>query len=86
MSTYSWLVTGLSAFDLGICLLLYLIVRASADLNRSVLLPVGAGMIGFAAHALMFFDGAFLAVQLSTLAVLFGIVLWEVRKRRPAPY
>jgi hypothetical protein len=81
MSIYSWLVAGLVAFDLGICFALYLIMRASVNLNRSVLVPVGAGMIGFAVHAFMFFDGAFLVVQLATLAALFVIASLEVRKR-----
>jgi hypothetical protein len=82
MSIISWLVFGLAAFDTVLCVVLYLIMRASTELNRSILLPVGAGMTAFAFHAFLFFSGAFLVVQLATIAALFGIVLLEVRRRQ----
>ena len=82
MNIVTWLVIGLAAFDLGLCVVLYFMMRASTELNRSILLPVGAGMTGFVFHAFMFFNGAFLILQLATIATLFGIVLLEVRRRQ----
>jgi hypothetical protein len=82
MNVINWLVFGLAAFDTVLCVVLYLIMRASTELNRSILLPVGAGMTAFVFHAVLFFNGPFLIVQLATIAALFGIVLLEVRRRQ----
>jgi hypothetical protein len=84
MSTVTLLVVCLTLFDLGLCVTLYFVLRATKELNGSVVLPVGAGMAGFVFHAFMFFDGAFRIVQLAAIAALFGIVMLEVRKRKQA--
>ena len=81
MNIVTWLVIGLAAFDLVLCVVLYYVMRASKNLHRSILFPVGAGMAGFVFHAFLFFDGAFRIVQLATIIALFGIVLLEVRRR-----
>ena len=86
MSTYLWLAIGLAAFDLGLCVLLYGLLRKSPCLNGSILLPVGMGLSGFVFHAFMFFHGAMLILQLATILAIFGIVLAEVRKRRLHTY
>jgi hypothetical protein len=48
-------------------------LRSHAPLDRRVLFPIAAGLIGFVFHAFMFFHGVILFVQLATIAILFGL-------------
>ena len=81
MNVYMWLVVGLGAFDAALLAMFYFGLRKYPNLNRGILFPVGAGMAGFVFHAFMFFNGAFLFVQLATIMGIFGIILLELRKR-----
>jgi len=42
-------------------------------MNRAALFATGAGLAGFVFHAFLFFDGAFLILQLATISGVFGI-------------
>ena len=75
MITDSWLVVGVAAFDLLLLALLYLYLRAHAPVGRHILFPVAAGAVGFVFHAFLFFSGAFLVLQLATIAGAVGLCL-----------
>jgi hypothetical protein len=55
--------------------------------DRRVLFPVAAGLIGFGIHALLFFSGAFLYVQLAThrrhFRPLFVLIIEPESKEKP---
>ena len=86
MNTSNYLVAGLASFDLVVLILLYRYLRSQAHLDRRVLIPVAAGLIGLVVHAFLFFSGAFLLVQLATLASIFGMHLsWTLRHRKEEP-
>jgi len=83
MNTHSWLVVGLAAFDSLILTLLYLYLRSHVPLDRRVLFPVAAGLLGFVFHAFLFFSGAFLFLQLATIAGIFGLYFFcSFRRQR----
>lgn len=84
--TNSGLILALGAFDLFLLALCYWTLRASAShITRRLLFPVGAGLAGFVFQAFMFFNGAFLFLQLATIAGIFGLFLMESSKRRDLP-
>jgi hypothetical protein len=75
MNTVLWLVLGLATFDALVLTLLFLKVRTLSPFGGRTLLVIGAGLAGFAIHALIFFNGGFLVVQLATIAGTFAICL-----------
>jgi hypothetical protein len=81
MTTYSWLVVGLAAVDVFILTILYLCLRSSKSVDRRILFPVAAGLVGFVFHAFVFFSGAFLYLQLATLASVFGLCYFSAFRR-----
>jgi hypothetical protein len=83
MSTYAWIVTALAAFDLFMLGSAWILFRLDAPHDRRVLLPVACGLLGFVFHAVLFFDGAILALQLLTIAGLFGMAVFWSSARAP---
>jgi hypothetical protein len=84
MKTYTYLVAGLASFDLLLLIGLYRYLRSHAPVDPRVLIPVAAGLIGFAVHAFLFFRGAFLIVQVTTIASIFGVYLFCSLRHRKA--
>jgi hypothetical protein len=82
MNTYPYLVIGLAVFDVLLLICFYRYLRSHTPLDRRVLFPVAAGLIGFVFHALLFFSGAFLYMQLATIASIFGLCLFWSREHR----
>jgi uncharacterized membrane protein len=74
MNIEFWLVAGVAAFDLLILASFYLYLRSRsiADVRRA-LLPTSIGLLGFVFHAFMFLSGAFLILQLATIAGVIGL-------------
>jgi len=86
MNTSNYLVAALVSFDLLVLILLYRQLRSHVHVDRRVLFPAAAGLIGFVVHAFLFFTGAFLFVQLATIASIFGMYLsWSLRRRKEEP-
>jgi len=86
MNTHTYLVAGLASFDLLLLIGLYRYLRSRAQVDSRVLFPVAAGLIGFAFHAFLFFSGAFLIVQVTTIASIFGMYLFcSLRHRKTEP-
>ena len=86
MKTYTYLVGGLASFDLLLLIGLYRYLRSHARVDSRVLFPVAAGLVGFAFHAFLFFSGAFLIVQVTTIASIFGMYLfWSLRQPKTEP-
>lgn len=73
MGIQLWLVVALASFDLLIVTLAYFQMRAYPPINSAALIATGAGLTGFVFHAFLFFDGAFLILQLATISGVFGI-------------
>ena len=71
MSTYSWIVCGLAAFDFLVVILVILLLRSHPFLDRKGRVITAIALSGFVFHAFLFFDGAFLYVQLATLAGIY---------------
>jgi drug/metabolite transporter (DMT)-like permease len=67
------LVVGLAAIDLMILAIAYFQFRARPPMDRQSLLATGMGLAGFIFHAFLFFEEAFLIVQLTTISTIFGI-------------
>jgi len=55
----------------------YFQARSYPPMDRRALCVTGAGLAGFVFQAFLFFDGAFLILQLSTIASIFGIVWFQ---------
>ena len=86
MNTSTYLVAGLASFDLLLLIGLYRYLRSHAQVGPRVLFPVAAGLIGFAFHAFLFFTGAFLIVQMTTIVSIFGMYLFcSFRHRQAEP-
>jgi hypothetical protein len=73
MGIHLWLVVALASFDLLLLALAYFQMRACPPINQAALIATGAGLAGFVFHAFLFFDGAFLILQLATISGVFGI-------------
>jgi hypothetical protein len=71
MSTNAWIVCGLAAFDVFVVALLVLLLRSYPFLDRKGRMITGIGLSGFVFHAVVFFAGAILYLQLATLAVIY---------------
>ena len=86
MNSHTYLVAGLASFDLLLLIGLYRYLRSRSHVDSRVLFSVAAGLIGFAFHAFLFFTGAFLIVQVMTIASIFGIYLFcSLRHRKTEP-
>ena len=86
MNTNTYLVAGLASFDLLLLVCLYRYLRSHSRVDARVLSSVAAGLVGFAVHAFLFFSGAFLIVQLTTIASIFGMYLFcSLRHRKAGP-
>jgi hypothetical protein len=71
MSTNAWIVSGLAAFDVFVVALVVLLLRSYPFLDRKGRMITGIGLSGFVFHAVVFFAGAILYLQLATLAVIY---------------
>ena len=83
MSTYSWIVCGLATFDVLVVALVFLLLR-SHFLDRKGGLVTAIALSGFVFHALLFFDGAILYLQLATLAAIYFALALCPSKRQSA--
>ena len=71
VSTYSWIVCGLAAFDVFVVGLVFLLLRSQRFMDRKGRMATAIGLSGFVFHAIVFFEGAILYLQLATLAVIY---------------
>ncbi len=71
MTTYSWIVCGLAAFDVVMVAMFFLLLRSQAFLDRKSRMITAIGLSPFVFHAFLFFESAILYVQLATLAVIY---------------
>ena len=86
MNTNTYLIAGLVSFDLLLLIGLYRHLRSQPQVDARVLFAVVAGLVGFAFHAFLFFSGAFLIVQLTTISSIFGMYLFcSLRHRSTEP-
>jgi hypothetical protein len=82
MTTYSWIVCGLGAFDALILTLWVLLLRSQVFLDRKNRVIAGIALSGFVFHAVLFFEGPILYLQLATLAVIYiGLALWPLPRQ-----
>jgi hypothetical protein len=85
MTTYSWIVCGLAAFDtLLVVTLVFLLLRSHPFPNRKARMITAIALSGFVFHAFLFFEGAFLYLQLATLAVIYMALALCPPKRKSA--
>lgn len=80
MNTILWLVIGVAAFDGLLLTTLYPVFRRRARFDHSTLWVICGALGGFVIQALMFYSGAFLILQLATIAGVLAICLWAPRK------
>jgi hypothetical protein len=71
VGTYYWIVVGLAAFDVLVVALVFLLLRSHRFLDRKGRLVRAIALSGFVFHAVVFFEGAILYLQLATLAVIY---------------
>jgi hypothetical protein len=84
MTTYSWIVCGLGAFDALILTLWFLLLRSQTLQDGKSRVITGIALSGFIFHALIFFEGAILYLQLVMLAIIYiSLALWPL-PRQPA--
>jgi hypothetical protein len=67
------LVLGLAGLDLLIVAALWLVFWLGPRPTHVGLIPIAFGLSGFVFHAVLFFDGAFLFLQLATYGSVFGL-------------
>lgn len=75
MITYGWIVVGLVTFDALMIAFFVGMLKTLPPLNRQGRIVTAIAISGFVAHALMFFDGVILYVQLATLAIMYMLLL-----------
>ncbi len=81
MSTYAWLVCGLAAFDVFLVVPAFLLAVSLLN-DRKSREVTAIAISGFVFHAFMFSDGAFLYVQLATLAVFYiALAFWPFKQQ-----
>lgn len=81
MTTYFGIVCVLAVVDALIVAACLLFLRPRTVADRRNRLGVGIAVAAFVPHALLFFSGAFLYLQLATLAGIYmSLTLWP-----PAP-
>ncbi len=78
----AWILFSVAAFDSLILCGLWLYLRTKSPLDRRVLLPVAMGLAGFVLHAVVFFHGAILTLQLVAIAASFGLCWFSTVKRQ----
>jgi hypothetical protein len=71
VDTYSWIVCSLAAFDVVVVALIILLLRSHPMLDPKGRLVTAIALSGFIFHAVVFFEGAILYLQLATLAVIY---------------
>ena len=76
-------VAGLAAVDLLILAGLYFRLRGTPPVDGSVLSAQGMSLVGFVIHALIFFEGVFLVMQLATIAGIYGLCQLHHQGRLP---
>jgi hypothetical protein len=85
VSTYSWIVCGLAAFDVLVVALVFLLLRSHPFLDRTGRMITAIALSGFVFHAVVFFKGAILYLQLATLAVIYvALALCPSRRQSSA--
>jgi hypothetical protein len=85
MSTNAWIFSGLAAFDVFVVALLVVLLRSNPFLDRKGRMITGIGLSGFVFHAVVFFAGAILYLQLATLAVIYvALALCPSRRQSSA--
>jgi hypothetical protein len=85
MSANTWIVCALAAFDVFVVALLVLLLRLYPFLDRKGRMITGIGLSGFVFHAVVFFEGAILYLQLATLAVIYiALALCPSRRQSTA--
>ncbi|WZO98025.1 hypothetical protein EP7_005078 [Isosphaeraceae bacterium EP7] len=67
------IIFGLMAFDAVIVAVFYLKLRSTSPIDEKTLSASGLGLLMFVVHALFFFKGALLIIQLVSIAALFAI-------------
>jgi hypothetical protein len=83
VSTYSWIVCGLAAFDVVVVALVFLLLRSQPFLDCKGRTITAIALSGFVFHAVVFFEGAILYLQLTTLAVIYIALALCPAKRQP---
>jgi hypothetical protein len=82
VSTYSWIVCGLAAFDVLVVAVVFLLLRSYAVLDRKARLISAIGLSGFVFHAVVFCEGAILYLQLATLAgIYFALAVCPAKRQ-----
>jgi hypothetical protein len=83
MTTDPWIIGPLAAFDALIEAVLFLLLRLHPFPDRKSQVITAVALSGFGFHALIFFEGPILYLQLATLAAIYvGLALSPLR--RPA--
>jgi hypothetical protein len=81
MTTYTWIVCGLAAFDI-LVVTMVLLLHYFNFLDRRSRVALGVGLSGFVFHAVLFFDGPIQAMQLAMLAVIYiQLVFWPLPRQ-----
>jgi hypothetical protein len=76
MTTYAWMISGLAAFDILLVTLWFLFLHSRRYLDGKTRVITAIALSGFVFHAVMFFEGTILCLQLATLAVIYlGLAL-----------
>jgi hypothetical protein len=85
MTTYSWIVCCLGAFDaLIVVTVWFLLLRSRPFLDRKSRMVLGIALSGFVFHAVLFFEGPILYLQLATLAFIYIGLALGPSTRQPA--
>ncbi len=77
-----WIVCGLALFDVVVLFAFFTILRSHPALDRKTRLVIAIGLSGFVFHALVFFSGAILYLQLATMATIYFVLMISPFKRR----
>jgi hypothetical protein len=82
MTTYAWIVCGLGVFDALIVVLWLLFLRSQTFLDRKSRIVTGLALTGFIVHAVLFFEGLILYLQLAMLAVIYiSLAVWPSERK-----
>jgi hypothetical protein len=71
VGTYSWIIGGLATFDALVVALVFLLLRSHPFPDRNGRVIMAVVLSGFVVHAVVFFEGAILSLQLATLAAAY---------------
>jgi hypothetical protein len=86
VGTYSWIVCGLVAFDVLLVTMVFVLVRSQVFPDRKRRVMIAIALSGFVFHAVLFFEGAVLYVQLATLALIyFALAVYPSKPRATRP-